>query len=367
MTNQYNIPTTMYAQVLETFGNTDAFEYKQVPTPTIKTPTDILVKVKAIGVNPIEAKMRSGNLFSFLVKKNAILGADYSGIVVAKGSEISDDSFKVGDAVFGKLNLPSGPQGTYAEYVLVSSTNDKSIAKKPDNITFEEGAAVGIAGLTALEGIVNNVPFTLEKKEGEEERKILVLGASGGVGTYAIQMGKAIGAYVVGICSAKNASLVSDTLGADRVVDYNDQQAMNDLQTKELNTYDLVFDLVGSDDYYTKFAPLVKKKKGIFVTAAGPSAHFGAEKVGIFGYLNAGYTIISRKLLGCSRYSMIAQLPEEQFASVIAPWMASGAVKSIIPSENVFDLKDVKKAHDQMESHRTVGKIVLTVSSNNES
>ncbi|KAI9308582.1 chaperonin 10-like protein [Cunninghamella echinulata] len=354
----------MYAQVLENFGGTDAFEYKQVPTPTIKKPTDLIVKVKAIGTNPIEAKLRSGNLFSFLVKKNAILGADYAGIIVAKGDQVSDNAFKVGDAVFGKLHLPSGPQGSYAEYILVSTTDDKAIAKKPENITFEEAAAVGIAGLTALEGVYNRVPFTtLEKKEGED-RKILIIGASGGVGTYAIQMGKAIGAYVVGICSARNASLVSETLGADRVVDYNNEEDMTNLQ-KEINSYDVVFDLVGSDSYYKKFIPLAKKKTGIFVTAAGPGEHFGSKKVGIFSYLSAGYTILSRSLFGCSRYAMVAELPEHQFASIIAPWFASGAVKSFIKPENVFDLKDVAKAHDQIESNRTAGKIVLQVTSNN--
>ncbi|CAO3648844.1 unnamed protein product [Cunninghamella blakesleeana] len=361
MTEQYKIPTTMYAQVLENFGGTDAFTYKQVPTPTIKNPNDLLVKVKAIGTNPIEAKLRSGNLFSFAVKKNAILGADYSGIIVAKGSGIDDGSFKVGDAVFGKLHLPLGPQGSYAEYIIVTTTHDKAIAKKPDNITFEEAAAVGIAGLTGLEGVLNSAPFTLENKNGEE-RKILVIGASGGVGTFAIQMGKAVGAYVVGICSARNASLVLDTLGADRAVDYNNQKAMDELQ-KEKNTYDVVLDLVGGDDYYTKFSPLVKKK-GIFVTAAGTSAHFGANKVSIFQYIHAGCTIAYRKLFACCRYSLISELPEEQFAPIIQPWFASGAVKSIIFPENIFDFKDIKKAHDKIESHRAVGKIVLKVNSN---
>ncbi|SAL99100.1 hypothetical protein [Absidia glauca] len=345
----------MNALVLEEFGPPDALHYTTVPMPQLSKPTQLLIKVMAAGVNPIEAKMRQGNMFTFLVKKPAILGADYSGIVVAKGSEVTD--FEVNDAVFGMLVSPAGPHGSYAEYIVVDTVTDKAIAKKPENLSFVDAASVGLAGLTALEGVVCKGPLT-----SGDGAKVLVIGASGGVGMFAVQIGKAIGAQVVGICSEKNRALVKG-FGADEVVDYNDRAALDNLTSQGTNSYDVVLDLVGGKEYYDRCMPLVKEKTGIFVTASGPTEHSGSTKLGLWDYLSIGGTIVYRRLFASRRYDMILTLPQDKFAPVLVPWLEKRQVGSFVPEENVFDLKDAAKAHTKMESNRTVGKIVLRVNS----
>ncbi|KAI8074568.1 chaperonin 10-like protein [Gongronella butleri] len=352
-----SIPTTMNAVVLETFGPPDALEYKQVPVPKIKKPTEVLVKVKAAGVNPVEAKMRSGNLFHFAVKKNAILGADFSGDIVAVGDKVS--KFAVGDAVLGKLNLPSGPQGSYAEYLVIDESG--AISAKPATLSYIEAASFGIAYLTALQGVVYAHPLPTEVAEGQEAPKVLILGASGGVGSFGVQVGKAIGAHVVAVCSGKNAALVTE-LGADRIVDYTDKSAVAAL-AEEKDSYDVIFDLVGGDDYYNQLLPVLKKK-GIFVTAVGPQEHSGSERVRIFDYISMGAGIARRSLFGAKgRYSMILTLPHDKFDETLKKWLPAQKIKGHVDDENILDLKDVAEAHKRIESHRTTGKIVLRVAS----
>ncbi|CAO3579806.1 unnamed protein product [Absidia cylindrospora] len=354
-----NIPLEMKALVLEAFGPPEALKYTTVPVPKLRNPTNVLVKVHAAGLNPVESHMRSGNMFTFLVKKNAILGSDYSGVIVAKGSGVPN--FEVNDAVFGTLKFPCGPQGSYAEYIVVDTAADKAIAKKPDNLSFLDAASVGVATLTALEGVVCKRPLPLEYNGEEGARpKVLVIGASGGVGMYGVQIAKTVGAEVVGICSGKNVSLVKG-FGADRVVDYNDKKAMDDLANNEKDSFDVVFDLVGGDDYYQRFMPLVKPKTGMFSTAVGPTAHNGATKLGVLDYLSFGGTIFYRQFFASRRYSMILNVPQDQFASVIAPWLEQKKLGTLVSEENIFDLKDGNKAHEKIESQRTVGKIVLRV------
>ncbi|KAI8342299.1 chaperonin 10-like protein [Chlamydoabsidia padenii] len=344
-----NLPTTMNALVVNEFGSPDVLKYTTVPVPQLQHPTDMLVKVMASGVNPIEAKMRQGNLFAFLVKPPAILGADYSGVVVAKGSQVTE--FQVNDAVFGTLHGPAGPHGTYAEYVVVNTAVDKAVAKKPTKVSFVDAASVGLAGLTALEGVLRC----------DKPGKVLVIGASGGVGIYGVQIAKAVGAHVVAICSGKNSAMVKE-FGADDVVDYHDQAAMDALAQGNKNSFDVVLDLVGGDGYYNMGMPLVKEKTGIFVTASGPTEHSGSTRVGLWDYLSIGGTILYRRLFASRRYDMILTLPHDKFASVLAPMVDRHQVKCLVPRENVFDLKDGALAHKKIESLRTTGKLVLRVS-----
>ncbi|KAJ8654563.1 hypothetical protein O0I10_009745 [Lichtheimia ornata] len=359
MTDSSTIPPpTMHALQVTHYGPAEeSLKYVEIKTPSIRNPTDILVKVKAAGVNPAETKYRSGNvsnmLFNALFKSPpAIIGGDYSGIVVAKGSAVKD--FEVGDEVYGSLEMPVGMEyGSYAEY-LVATLGKGAIMRKPSNMSFEEAAAVGVASITAFQGIVvlGNLPSS-----GEE--KILIIGASGGVGTYAVQIGKAIGAKVVAICSDKNAELVS-SLGADRVVAYNLQQDMDELK-KELNTYDLIFDCIGGDDYYNRFVGLLKKGS-VYSTAVGPQSHLGSEKIGVLDIAKVAFTVMGRMIAGSRPYRMAAvHVPWDRFAKEVHPLLTNGSIKSVLREDQVFDLKDGAKAHLKIESHRTVGKIVLRV------
>ncbi|KAJ8653758.1 hypothetical protein O0I10_010557 [Lichtheimia ornata] len=355
MTDSYKIPSTMHALQLVRYGPAEeALKYVEIKTPAIRNPNDILVKVKAVSVNPIEAKYRAGNVPDMLFKNPPnIIGSDYAGIVVAKGSAVKD--FEIGDEVYGGLSVPIGQEyGAYAEY-LVTTLGKGAIVKKPSNMSFEEAAAVGIAGITSFQGIVvlGNMPI-----KSSSGKKILVIGGSGGVGTYAVQLGKATGAHVVAICSERNSEFVS-SLGADRTVAYNLQHEMDELK-KEVNSYDAIFDCVGGDDYYNQFVGLLKKGS-VYATAVGPQMHAGAEKVGFFGGLKMGLTVLGRLIGGCRPYRVVVHLPWDRFAGELHPLLANGSIKSVLRDDQLFDLKDGAKAHLKLESHRTVGKIVLRV------
>ncbi|KAJ8662882.1 hypothetical protein O0I10_001058 [Lichtheimia ornata] len=345
------IPESMNALQLTKTGPAEScMEYTKVSTPTLKRKDDILVRIKATGINPVEAKFRAGNVGYFPLSFPCVFGCDYAGIVAAVGSSVTD--FQVGDAVYGSLQYPFGSAGTYAEYTIVSPTKD-AIVKKPDTISFEEAAATGIAANTAYQGIIvdGNLPKTGPKK-------ILVVGASGGVGTYGIQIAKAIGAETVGICSGKNAAFVK-SLGADRVVDYTSEEAIAAL-ARETETFDVILDCVGGDGYYYKLVRTLKKQ-GVYSTAVGPSMHVGAEKVGLLSGVKMALAVANHKLFGDRNYSVVLNLPWVRFPHDLRPFLENGSVKSVIMEENIFPLKDGAKAHLKLESHRTVGKIVLVM------
>ncbi|KAG2224346.1 hypothetical protein INT45_006746 [Circinella minor] len=347
------IPETMNAlQAVKLGSAEEALQYNQVKTPEVKQPTDILIQVKAVGVNPVEAKARQGNIPIPFFSTPRILGGDFAGNIVAKGSKVT--GFEIGDAVYGSLSLPIGPNGTYAEYVLVSQGSG-ALIKKPSNLSYEEAAGAGVALVTAYQAItvLGNLP-----KEGP--KKILVIGASGGVGTYAIQYAKTIPeTEVIGICSAKNVELVR-SLGADRVVDYTSKGAMDILVKNETETFDLIVDCIGGEDYYNQLVGLLKKK-GVYSTAVGPIIHNGSEKVGLFTAAKLGTTVALRKLFGYRSYQVVIFLPWKKLESDLAPLLANGNIKTVLRDDQIFDLKDGVLAHKKIESHRSVGKVVIRV------
>ena len=211
---------------------------------------------------------------------------------------------------------------------------------------------VVVTAYQAITGL-GNLP-----KEGS--KKILVIGASGGVGTYAIQYAKTIPeTEVVGICSTKNVELVR-SLGADRIVDYTSKEAMDAFVKSEAKTFDLIVDCVGGDEYYNQLVGLLKKQ-GVFSTAVGPIIHNGAEKVGLLTAAKLGTTVVLRKLFGCRSYQVVISLPWKKLESEVAPLLANGKIKSVLRDDQIFDLKDGVLAHKKIESHRSVGKIVIRV------
>ncbi|KAF7723706.1 hypothetical protein EC973_001747 [Apophysomyces ossiformis] len=350
-TTEISVPTTMQALQLASYGPAQtALKYVQVDTPKITEPTDVLVKIKAVGVNPVEGKLRAGNLWVASLNLPAILGADFSGVVVQRGEKVSD--LLIGDEVYGSIRVPFNRGGTYAEYAVVSTTKD-AIAKKPEHMSFEEAAAVGIAALTAFEGVVKQ-----GKLSTDHPGKLLVAGASGGVGSYAVQIGKAVGASVVGICSGKNKEFVS-SIGADRVVNYQSKEEMEVL-AQEKGSYDVIFDCVGGDEYFNQLSPLLQST-GVYCSAVGPVQHLGAAKLSIRDLLTLGGKVGFRTLFGRQKYNVIVSLPRKDFQPKLHPLFDNKSVRSIILDGHIFDLKDGAKAHELLETHRTVGKIVLRV------
>jgi len=231
----------MKAIVIEKYGSPDVLQFKEVERPT---PNDnqVLVRVQAASANPLDWHLMRGEPFiarlmgtGLLKPKSSKVGADVAGRVEAVGKDVTQ--FKPGDEVFGTCN------GSFAEY---ACAREDRLALKPANVSFEEAAAIPVAATTALQGLRN-------KGQIQPGQKVLVNGASGGVGTFAVQIAKSYGTEVTGVCSTRNLDMVHK-IGADHVVDYTQE----DFTKNEQQRYDLIFDAVGNrsvSDYKRALKP----------------------------------------------------------------------------------------------------------------
>jgi len=231
----------MKAIVIEKYGSPDVLQFREVERPT---PNDnqVLVRVQAASANPLDWHLMRGEPFiarlmgtGLLKPKSSKVGADVAGRVEAVGKDVTQ--FKPGDEVFGTCN------GSFAEY---ACAREDRLALKPANVSFEEAAAIPVAATTALQGLRN-------KGQIQPGQKVLVNGASGGVGTFAVQIAKSYGTEVTGVCSTRNLDLVRK-IGADHVVDYTQE----DFTKNEQQRYDLIFDAVGNrsvSDYKRALKP----------------------------------------------------------------------------------------------------------------
>ncbi|KAI8900943.1 chaperonin 10-like protein [Globomyces pollinis-pini] len=338
---------SMKALVIHEYGPAENLKYEDIEKPVIQGSDELIIKVKAAGVNPVDFKIRKGYL-QIALKMNmpAILGIDFAGIVDSVGENVH--GFKIGDEVYGKLGTPNS-NGSYAEFIKVDTKKDPLLLK-PSNLSFEEAAAVGVTGFTAFVALVEH--GKLEKNDG---KKVLVIGASGGVGYWTVQLAKALGANVTGICSTANVEFVK-SLGADHLIDYKKQDIKDALTTLDQH-YDIVVDCVGGDDYWKTTEPFITKG-GVYSTAAGPVEHGGHGPLTFGTIIGMGLTIGPRYLFGRTSYKFISALPN-QFPKILDDLLKSGEVKSIV--NHSFKIENGVDAHLQSESNRTVGKIVLTV------
>ncbi len=307
----------MKAIVINAYGNESVLDYVDVERPEPKA-DEVLVKVHVAAVNPADWKIRDGMGERFGFKLPLILGGDIAGTVEAVGDRV--ENFKQGEAVYGMT--VSSLSGGYAEYAIAKVD---TIALKPESLSFEDAAAIPIGALTAWQAM-----FDLANLSSGQ--RILITGASGGVGSMAIQLAKAKGAIVIGTASGKNEQFVRD-LGADEFVDYTAQPF-----EEVVKDVDVVFDTVGGNTLERAFQTL--KKGGFLVASAQTPSEEKAQQLGVeaawvFCKPNAG------------QLAEINQLIEE------------GKLKVHI--ETVLPLTEVKKAHQLSESGRTRGKIVLQV------
>ena len=293
--------------------------YIDVERPEPKA-DEVLVKVHVAGVNPADWKIRDGLGETFGFKLPLILGCEIAGIVDKVGDDIKN--FQVGDPVYGVMF-----SGGYAEYAIVKTDE---IAPKPQSLDFENAAAVPLGALTAWQAMFDVASLS-------SGQRILITGASGGVGSMAVQLAKAKGAFVIGTASGRNEAFVK-SLGADEFVDYTRQPFEEVVQG-----VDIVFDTVGSDTLERAFQTL--KKGGFLVSVAGnPSETPSAEKAKEFG-VEAAWS------LGKSNAQQLA---------AISRLVDEGRLKAHVST--VLPLAEVKKAHQLSQSGRTRGKIVLGVS-----
>lgn len=316
----------MKAILFPTYGSPDVLQLQEVAIPTPKA-DQVLVKIVAVAANPLDwHRMRAD---PFLVRlsdglrkpKDPRLGADIAGVVTSVGSAVTQ--FKPGDEVFGEIGA-----GGFAEYACVKAT---SIVPKPANRTFAEMAAVPVAGLTALQGL-------RDKGKLQAGQKVLVNGASGGVGTYAVQIAKAMGAEVTGVCSTRNLDLVRG-LGADQVIDYTQTDF-----TRTGQRYDLILDAIGNRS-------VADYRRAL--TAEGSCAV-------------AGFTTIRRLLSGAVFGSWGGQpianylaQPNQADLLTLRELLESGKITSVI--DRYYPLAQTAEAIRYLETGRARGKVIITV------
>ncbi|KAL1920487.1 uncharacterized protein VTP21DRAFT_864 [Calcarisporiella thermophila] len=298
--------TQMQALQLTAHGDPSVLQLVTVPAPRPAN-DQILVRIRHSSINPVEWKIRKGNLPMIRLNLPAIIGNDFAGEVVEVGKDV--EGYGVGDQVCGVV-LPGYESGTYAEYIAVNPTKER-VAKRPSKLPSEEAAAAGTSGLTAFSGLFN-LGLLPRSVTPPGSRRVLILGASGGVGVFATQFAKLAGAYVVGVCSGKNEEYVKE-MGADRVIDYTKQAFEKELAAEE--QFDVVLDLVGGDDYYYRAKPLLKKT-GRYVTAVGPISHIGAERLGVLSLAKA-VTNVGLKMIFDGKYKFISSLPVKDFGEMM--------------------------------------------------
>jgi len=320
----------MKAIILKAVGGTENLELAEIAVPSIKD-DEVLVEVKAISINPVDAfARRNQDSLNYVLQlkgdeRHIILGWDIAGIVTEAGPAVT--RFKIGDEVFGMVKFVGQANG-YAEYV---AAPENDLALKPGDVSFEEAAGVGIAALTAWQSIVTGGKI----KKGD---KVVITGASGGVGHYAVQLAKHFGAYVVGVASAENRDFVLG-IGADEFIDYQ-TQAFEELVTDA----DMVHDAVWSDDVRHVERSLRAIKPG--GTLLSLIVDFDDE-------------ILERlKSKNVTGYRVLVHKSEHDLAA-ITELLATGDIKTHVSQK--FPLKEMAKAHSLIETKNAVGKIIVTV------
>jgi len=313
----------MKAIFLKTPGSVENFIYKEVPEPSIHA-DEVLVKVKSISINPIDIKTRKGlgvYIYANLdPTKEFILGWDISGIVI----ESNSDLFKPGDEVFGMVNFP-GLGSAYAEFVAAPAAH---LTKKPNTISHAQAAAATLAALTAWQNLVNRAHI----RSGD---RVLIHAAAGGVGHFAVQIAKHFGAYVIGTSSAANKDFIL-SIGADEHIDYKTQ-----LLTESVKNVDFVLECLDNQSILNSLQ--VIKPGGSLISILTKITDETKEKADAMSIQTAYTNVTSNG----SDMKKIAEL------------LNSGAIKPHISKEFTFD--QIAEAHNQIESERTVGKIVISL------
>jgi NADPH:quinone reductase-like Zn-dependent oxidoreductase len=363
-----NVPSKCTAVVLSDFGDASKLNLSEISTPILHHPDEILVRVKATGVNPIEWKMREGMVGiryvgRLLLGNPMILGLDFAGEVVATGKSITD--FKTGDLVFG--TVPFG--GCYSQYLKVRPSNRQTaIAHKPKEFPVDKAGTTAFASLIAYAGLVTYGGLKVTgNKSAKGKSRVLIVGASGGVGHLAVQMAKHCleASLVVGVCSSRNKDFAI-SCGADEVLEYDkikSEEIVNQ-HPEWANSFDLIYDTIGQDNYFTRVGPQVlKRKTGRFVTAAPPPTTPGrpGEDAGFFDGLILASKIIWRSIF--RKYSLITGLfgglPTKDGFGNIVEWLDEGKLNTEI--WKTFQLSEIRKAHEASETGRAVGKISVTL------
>lgn len=331
----------MKAIVIDNFGGpNDTFKTIEYPTPTIEE-DEILIKVKATSINPIDYKVRGGYLPHLVPSFPAILHGDVSGIVEKVGNNVTD--FQIGDKVYGCVGAVNGINGTLAEY---TKGHHSIFSKTPNNLSFAEAAAIPLVGITAYEAIFQRVNI-------KPNQKILIYGSIGGVGHLGLQFAKVLGAKVYATVSNDKQATIAKQLGADFIINYKNE-TVEDYVNKHTDGkgFDIVFDTIGNQNLYNSFKAV--KIKGTVITT------LSLDTLDI--------SLIHEKALAFHTVYMIipflyndedGKKEHGQILQHITELVEQGKVKPLI-DEQIFTFENAGKAHEYAETGKNLGKIVIT-------
>ena len=313
-------------------GSADGLKLEEIEKPAAAD-NEVLIKVRAASVNPLDSHLLRHRFIRRILSARSKVkitrpGRDVAGQVDAVGRNVTQ--FKPGDDVFGVCS------GAFAEYACAS---ESTLAMKPDNVTFEQAASVPVAGLTALQGL-------RDKGQIQPGQKVLINGAAGGVGTFAVQIAKSFGADVTGVCSTRNVDMVR-SIGADHVIDYTREDF-----TRSGQHYDLIFDLVANHSFSARRRVL--KPRGIYI---------GAGMIGLGGSMmglltNQVTELVLSRFVSQKFVTFMAKLSKVDL-TILRDLMATGKVTPVI--DRSYSLGEVPEAVRYLEEGHARGKVVIAL------
>jgi NADPH:quinone reductase-like Zn-dependent oxidoreductase len=322
----------MKAIVYCDYGSPDVLKLEDIETP-VPNEDQLLIKVRAASVNPYDWHFMRGEPrimrmeFGLRKPKSTRLGVDYAGTVESVGRNVTQ--FKPGDEVFGAKT------GAFAEYVCVLA--DRAVVLKPANVTFEQAASVPIAGVTALQAV-------RDKGKLQPGQKVLINGASGGVGTFAVQIAKTFGANVTGVCSMRNVDMVR-SIGADQVIDYIKEDF-----TKNGQLYDVVLDMVGNRSLSE--CRRVLNPKGKYIMVGGVSGRWIAP-------MDRAIRASLLSWFVSQEMTMMLAKQSKQDLTILGDLMQAGKVTAVI--DRRYKLSEVPEAIRYLEEGHARGKVVIAL------
>lgn len=331
--NPVMTPQTMKSVHYYCYGDPEVLRLENIERP-VPGPDEVLVKVHAASVNPLDWHYMRGT--PYIMRLGSGMGApadhkmgvDFSGVVEAVGAQVT--RFRPGDEIFG------GANGSFAEYLVVSQ--DHAVALKPNNVSFEEAASVAIAGVTALQAVRDSGRL-------EAGQKVLINGASGGVGTFAVQIAKAMGAEVTGVSSNRNTELVRG-IGADHVIDYTQENF-----TQQDLRYDLIIDMV-SNHSLGELRDVMAPGGRLVMVGSNNEGNF------IGPLLRPLAAALINPFVSQDLKPFLATMKQDDMVA-LAELMRVGEIRPVLDQE--FSLREIRDAIDYSETGRARGKIVIDV------
>ena len=332
----------MKAFIVDRYQRNSALRLGEMPEPEVRD-QDVLVAIHAVSLNQLDAKIRDGEFKLILpYRLPLILGNDVAGVVVRVGSKVR--GFKAGDEVYARPNQDR--IGTFAELIAM---NEADVALKPKNLTMEEAASIPLVGLTAWQVLI-------ERAKLQQGQKVLIHAGSGGVGTFAIQLAKHIGATVATTTSTANVDLVR-SLGADVVIDYKQEDF-----AKVLHGYDLVLHSLGKDTLEKSLEVL--KPGGKLISISGPPDIAFAKESGLNWFFQQIMRLLSSRIRRKAKrrgisYSFVFMRASGEQLSKIKSLIESGVVRQVV--DRIFPFQAINEAMDYLATGRARGKVVINV------